>query len=466
MINDVKVSKNTVQQFKNSVTQMYEYAEKISNAISCIEQLIKLIVGLIKKLLALISKENQANERLEAKIREIEQIIDRLNSKLEKLDRELESLECKLEHTPESFTVKNSEGEEVEIPNPAYEALCQKIYLVESQIESVEREINGYQQKLEKAYNINHRLDSHIETINGVVSSLEDKQSTCNVLVKELMDIKNSVGSKSLSASMSLKKAEQLIDAYLKLKMKYDQISLVNPVENTSNINLNVNINVNKPKENTYTNANYPFLTVEDIKKHDIKFDSNNRIIEYDGKKFGENYNTYQFRFDRTPVDNDPIKGNYVGPRGESKFVPSGRSAEGQAVIKILKKYGLDGIQYRNAEPDFEECSEAVVKIYNMTNNRSDYKADEDIQQEGNFSQADKKLALEWNRISKNRKSNWTPQDIYKYRKSNDLTWHEKCDTETMVLVRSELNAFFTHSGGCSACRVRDGVNVGGEFDE
>lgn len=465
MINEVKVSKTAVCKFEDSVTKMYECADKISSAIQCLEELIRLIAELIKRLMAVINKENHANEKLEVKIREFEQEIDRLNAKLDDLERELDDLERELDSTPESFTFPNSEGEVVEVPNPAYEILCQRISIVEAQIESVEKEIDKYQQKLDQAYNVNHRIDSHIEKVNGVISSLEEKSNTCNSLVKELSDIKASVSTKSLNASMALKKIEQLIDSYLKIKMKYEQISFINPSDNARDINININVNVSNPQTNEFVNDKYPGLTSKDIKNHNIKFDSNNRISEYDGKKFGENYNTYKDRFEQTPQDNNPIKGTYEGIRGESKFIPSGRTVEGQVVIKILKEYGLDGIQYRNAEPDFEVCSEAVVKIKNMTNNRYDFK-EAGVVKEGNFTQADNQLAVEWNLQSRNGKSNWTPKDVYDYRKSKGLTWHEKCDTETMVLVKSEINAFFTHSGGCSACGVRDGVNAGGDFDE
>lgn len=459
MINDVKVSKMAVCKFEDSVTKMYEYSDKISNAILCLKELIRFIAGLINRLMAVIRTENQTIEKLKIKIEKYEQEINRLNIKLAELERELSDLECKINSTPEYYTITDAEGKKVEVPNPAYQILCQKISVVESQIESVENEIDIYQNKLDNAYNLNHRIDSHIEMINGVVSSLEEKRDSCNLMVKELRDIKASVSTKSLNASMSLKNIEKLIDSYLKTKMKYEQISFTNPLDMIQDIN------ATKTQENDFANDNYPGLSSQDIKKHNIKFDSYKRISEYDGKKFGEDYNSYKDRFEQTPQDNNPLKGIYEGVRGESKFIPSGRTVDGQVVIRILKEYGLDGIQYRNAEPDFEVCSEAVVKIYNMGYKRFDY-YDNEEKIEGNFSQADKKLALEWNRISKNGRHNWTPQDIKKYRKLNGLTWHEKCDTETMVLVKIEINSFFSHSGGCSACGKRDCVNVGGVFDD
>ena len=83
-----------------------------------------------------------------------------------------------------------------------------------------------------------------------------------------------------------------------------------------------------------------------------------------------------------------------------------------------------------------------------------------------NFPQADEELAKIWNFEERDSKTNWTARDVYKYRKANKLTWHEKCDMETMVLVRTEINEFFKHSGGCAECNARDAYNEGDDFDE
>ena len=72
----------------------------------------------------------------------------------------------------------------------------------------------------------------------------------------------------------------------------------------------------------------------------------------------------------------------------------------------------------------------------------------------GNFTQADIKLAKLWCSENINGKSDWTARDVASYRKNNNLTWHEKCDTITMVLVRSEINAYFKHIGGVSECNI------------
>ena len=148
--------------------------------------------------------------------------------------------------------------------------------------------------------------------------------------------------------------------------------------------------------------------------------------------------------------------GQYEGARGESKYIPSGRTVEGVVVKEILARYGVDGIVYRNGEPDFEVCAEMVLKIDYMSEDR--YK---------NFMQADIKCAEQWSIDNRNGKSDWMPSDVADYREAHGLTWHEKCDTETMVLVSEEINLYFKHCGGVSECRKRDSmISDGGEFDE
>ena len=102
-----------------------------------------------------------------------------------------------------------------------------------------------------------------------------------------------------------------------------------------------------------------------------------------------------------------------------------------------------------------------------MTENRENFTNADGKTVYGNFSQADVELSKAWNLGKREERSNWKEEDVFNYRKANNLTWHEKCDTETMVLVPFAINHYFKHSGGCSECRVRDGAAYdGGDFDE
>ena len=226
---------------------------------------------------------------------------------------------------------------------------------------------------------------------------------------------------------------------------------------------VNINININKTTVINEERIQRPELTKEYISEHQIKVDSDNHIYEYEGKKFGGKYNSYKDRIDGTSKES-PILGKYNGDRGESKYIPSDRNAEGIVVIGILKKYGIDGIEYWNGEPDFEVCAVSVVKIDHMTEYRYDSDAPKGMY--GNFTQADIKCAEMWSFEEKDGRKKWTPRDVMEYRQAHGLTWHEKCDTETMVMVRREINAYFKHVGGCSECRLRDSSVDEGGFDE
>ena len=154
-------------------------------------------------------------------------------------------------------------------------------------------------------------------------------------------------------------------------------------------------------------------------------------------------------------VPKDESRGYFEDKRGESKFIPSEDNDEGKACKEKLKEYGLDGIEYKNLEPDFSECSEATVKIDNMTENRPK-----------NFSQADKKAAELWNKQKRDNRTDWTEEKVHDYRHENKLSWHERCDTQTMDLVPREIHEYCKYLGGVSECRVRDNTNAGGGFDE
>jgi hypothetical protein len=182
--------------------------------------------------------------------------------------------------------------------------------------------------------------------------------------------------------------------------------------------------------------------------------------------QFGANYNSYDECIKYTPCNSE--RGSYEGERGESKFIPSEATDEGRVVKAKLEEYGKDGIEYKNAEPDFSEVSECTVKIDNMTQNRYDYEDAEGNYCYGNFSQADQCCAEQWNENAKDGKTDWTAKDVSNYRADRGLTWHERCDTETMDLVPRDINTFFGHLGGCAECKARDAANgmSGGEFDE
>lgn len=176
-------------------------------------------------------------------------------------------------------------------------------------------------------------------------------------------------------------------------------------------------------------------------------------------------YRGYDERLSNTPAEKGE-RGEWEGERGESKFVPNESTERGAAAKEKLNQYDMDGIEYRNAEPDFSRCSEATVQIDNMTENRADYYDENGDYQKGNFSQADAKCAELWNTVRRDDRDDWTASDVRDYRRGNDLSWHERCDTQTMDLVAQDIHEYFGHSGGVAECKARDNNYDGGDFDE
>ncbi len=176
-------------------------------------------------------------------------------------------------------------------------------------------------------------------------------------------------------------------------------------------------------------------------------------------------YNSYEDRMKHTPGE-PSHRGTWEGERGESKFIPTDETEEGQAAKDRLAEYDMDGVQYKNAEPDFSPCTEATVSIDNMTQNRNDYFDEDGNYQFGNFSQADMKCADMWNNIGRDGRSDWTAEEVRDWRRENCCSWHERCDTQTMDLVSRDIHGYFTHSGGVSECKARDAIDLGGGFDE
>lgn len=77
-------------------------------------------------------------------------------------------------------------------------------------------------------------------------------------------------------------------------------------------------------------------------------------------------YNLYDERLKCVPKMETSL-GHWEGKRGESKLIPNGEEQRGIDAINKLAEKGLDGIEYKNAQPDFSKCSEATVRIENMT---------------------------------------------------------------------------------------------------
>ena len=178
------------------------------------------------------------------------------------------------------------------------------------------------------------------------------------------------------------------------------------------------------------------------------------KMFESVGKIFEtkeEHYVSEKVRYDRTPTTENP-DGKWQGERGDSKYFPSENTEKGITAKEKLAEYGMDGVEYKNAEPDFSKCTEATVQIDNMTEKCQD-----------NFPQADKKCAEQWNLEQREGRTDWTARQVKEWRMEHECSWHERCDMKTMDLVPRAIHECCKHSGGRAECKARDAAKAGGD---
>ncbi len=164
-------------------------------------------------------------------------------------------------------------------------------------------------------------------------------------------------------------------------------------------------------------------------------------------QKYNTPYTAYNNRIMQTPKDGNG--GKWSGTRGESDFILD-------EPIQLPNGTKITKVTYKNGVPDFSPYQVAQVKIPRMTNQR--------LGEGGNYEQADTALAEYWTRIKYNNKS-WSPRDVEAYRTSNNLTWHEMSNMESMQLVPYEVNHTFTHYGGVAEYNAMVGQKGASDFD-
>ena len=139
--------------------------------------------------------------------------------------------------------------------------------------------------------------------------------------------------------------------------------------------------------------------------------------------------------------------GEWSGEKGNSTWLPNRdeipKRPPGNEKTwgEILDQNEIDGIEFKDGEPDFTPTSKGTVEVDDFTEDRN-----------ANFTQADEKLAEQWTSEGKDGKE-WTPQDIKDYRKENNLSWHERSDMKTLDLTPQEVHGNVPHSGGISALK-------------
>ena len=103
----------------------------------------------------------------------------------------------------------------------------------------------------------------------------------------------------------------------------------------------------------------------------------------------------------------------------------------------MLDEYETDGVNFNDGEPDFSDFSKGEVILDEQQTDRGMV-----------FNEADTKLAEQ---------RGCSPADVYKWRKENGYTWHEKSDGLTVQKVPSIVHGNITHAGGHSV-NVRNQV--------
>ena len=143
-----------------------------------------------------------------------------------------------------------------------------------------------------------------------------------------------------------------------------------------------------------------------------------------------------------------PIEGNgghWEGERGNSKWFPNRdeipknplTNPDGLTWGQILDKYGIDGIEFKNGEPDFSPVAKGTVEIDHFTDNR--------YGKGGNFDQACERLAEQ---------RGCTKEEVKAWMTENKYTWHERSDCKTMDKVPTEIHGNIRHSGGISEAKA------------
>ena len=180
---------------------------------------------------------------------------------------------------------------------------------------------------------------------------------------------------------------------------------------------------------------------------------------------------TYHQRWSQTPRSGTDIPKNdhsgnvtFQDRRGESIATPNPPPPASNTRMKeILNDAGVDGIEYRNAVPDFSPVAVAQVEIENMRGG--------DNGRAFNFPEADRELARQlndmpelperFNSLTRDSNGRITQKSIESYRtsKENNLTWHELNDTRTMQLVPRIINTNFRHLGGVGEINARNKLN-------
>ena len=143
-----------------------------------------------------------------------------------------------------------------------------------------------------------------------------------------------------------------------------------------------------------------------------------------------------------TKYKNCPIEGHnghWEGVAGNSRwipdknYIPAKTNADNFKFGKIMEKFEITGIDFREGEPDFSNIAKDIVNVDDVTDQRTD-----------NFQLADEIVAKSWG---------CTPKEVVAWRTENQYTWHECRDMQTMQMVPRVIHNNIPHRGGVSLAK-------------
>lgn len=128
--------------------------------------------------------------------------------------------------------------------------------------------------------------------------------------------------------------------------------------------------------------------------------------------------------------------GTWEGERGNSKWIPDDdytpqkHNPENKTWGEVKNEYGIDGVDFKEGEPNFSEVSKGEVTLDQKETDRGIV-----------FNEADTKLAEQ---------RGCEPWEVYKWRKENGYTWHETSDGLRAQKVPNIVHGNISHAGGHS----------------
>ena len=176
------------------------------------------------------------------------------------------------------------------------------------------------------------------------------------------------------------------------------------------------------------------------------KMDNDFNLNDLEKKvKDAESIDPWSFGESEQTSDYLPRKGGeWTGKPGDSTWKPDKEKVPENPLMnperktwrEILDTYGIDGIPFKDGEPDFSEVSKGTVEIDDFSDDRDE-----------NFDAADEKLAEQ---------RGCTKEEVRQWRIDHHYTWHERSDMKTMDKVPTEVHGNVPHEGGISAKKMEN----------